>query len=89
MTAISEVYGIIKYEIYEEVTMKKEKCPYCGNDKFVEGKQEGYGAVGPANKTWTFKSQKLYHKICLNCGAVVKSYVEKPSKIMIKKEEQN
>lgn len=23
----------------------KEKCPYCGNDEFVLGKQEGYGAV--------------------------------------------
>ncbi len=61
----------------------EEKCPYCGGEKFVEGKQEGYASVGPANKTFTFKSQTLYHKICLNCGAVVKSYVKNPKKIVV------
>ena len=64
---------------------KEEKCPYCGSEEFVEGKQEGYAAVGPAHKTLSLKFQKLYHKICLNCGAVVKSYVENPKKIVVKK----
>ena len=67
---------------------KSEKCPYCGHDKFVEGKQEGYGAIVPASKSWTFKTQKLYHKICLNCGAVAKSYVKNPNRIVLKKERE-
>ena len=62
---------------------KEEKCPYCGGEEFVEGKQDGYAAVGPANKTLTFKSQRLYHKICLKCGTVVKSYVKNPKKIVV------
>lgn len=62
-----------------------EKCPYCGKQEFVEGKQEGYGSIAPANKVLTFKSQILYHIICLNCGAVVKSYVKEPQKIVTKK----
>lgn len=61
-----------------------EKCPFCGSSEFVEGKQEGYASVGPSNKTLTFKSQVLYHVICLNCGAVVKSYVKNPKKIVTK-----
>ncbi len=61
-----------------------EKCPYCGNQEFVEGKQVGYAAISPADKTLTFKSQVLYHIICLNCGAVVKSYVKNPKKIVTK-----
>lgn len=63
----------------------QEKCPYCGKQEFVEGKQEGYGSVAPANKVLSFKSQVLYHVICLNCGAVVKSYVKEPKKIVVKK----
>lgn len=61
-----------------------EKCPFCGNNEFVEGKQEGYASVGPANKVLSFKSQTLYHIICLNCGAVVKSYVKNPQKLVTK-----
>ncbi len=61
-----------------------EKCPYCGKLEFVEGKQEGYGSIAPANKIFSFKSQTLYHIICLNCGAVVKSYVKEPKQIVTK-----
>ncbi len=61
-----------------------EKCPYCGKREFVEGVQDGYSAIAPANKILSFKSQNLYHVICLNCGAVVKSYVKEPKKIVTK-----
>lgn len=69
----------------KEEEKKIEKCPYCGNQEFVEGRQDGYATVSPANKTLTFKSQLLYHVICLNCGAVVKSYVKEPKKLVVKK----
>ena len=62
-----------------------EKCPYCGEKEFVEGIQSGYASVVPANKVLTFKSQVLYHIICLNCGAIVKSYIKEPKKIVTKK----
>lgn len=62
----------------------QEKCPYCGKEEFVEGKQEGYASIAPANKVLTFKSQTLYHLICLNCGAIVKSYVKEPKKLVTK-----
>lgn len=60
---------------------KNLKCPYCGETEFVEGKQDGYGTVTPANKVLTLKSQDLYHVICLNCGTVVRSYVKEPLKL--------
>lgn len=61
---------------------KEEKCPYCGSQEFVEGIQAGYASISP-NKVLTFKSATLYHLICLNCGAVVKSYVENPKKLLV------
>ncbi len=62
----------------------EEKCPYCGKQEFVEGKQEGYAIIVPVNKIFTLKSQILYHLICLNCGAIVKSYVKDPKKLVTK-----
>ena len=64
--------------------MKEEKCPYCGSKEFIEAKQEGYAEVRPTNKTLTFKSQILYHIICLNCGTVIKSYVKNPKRLVTK-----
>lgn len=61
-----------------------EKCPYCGSKEFVEGKQDGYSVLTPADKFMTLKSQVIYHVICLNCGAVVKSYVKQPKKLQTK-----
>lgn len=67
---------------------KEEKCPYCGSLEFVEAKQDGYSCVAPI-KTFTFKSQALYHTICLNCGSVVKSYVKKPRKLLTRETEKS
>ena len=60
------------------------KCPYCGGEEFVEGKQDGYADVVPANKTFTLRSEKLYHVICLKCGTVVRSYVKNPKDLVTK-----
>lgn len=64
--------------------MNIEKCPYCGNTEFVKGKQDAYAKIYPINKIFTLKSQALYHIICLNCGAVVKSYVNTPETLKTK-----
>ena len=42
------------------------KCPYCGKEEFVTGKQ---------------KSKAVYHEICVNCGTIVRSYVKNPENL--------
>lgn len=69
--------------------ISRERCPYCGGYEYVEGKQDGYSAISPADKVLTFKSQSLYHQICLNCGAIVKSYVKNPRKLVTKKKKRD
>lgn len=66
------------------MNLKEEKCNYCGGIEFVIGRHNGYGNVFP-NKLISIKDQKLYHVICLNCGTVVRSFVKKPEKLVIKK----
>lgn len=61
---------------------QKCKCPCCGGEEMVEGMQNGYGEVGPADRKITFRSQVLYHTICLKCGTVVRSYVKDPKKLL-------
>lgn len=58
--------------------IKIERWPYCGYTEFGEGIQIGHGAVQVSNRI--FKSSGLYHIVCLNCGSVVRSYVDKPAK---------
>ena len=64
---------------------KIQKCPYCEGKEFVEAVQSGYSALAPVDKILTFKSQALYHIICFNCGAVIKSYVKNPKKLVVNK----
>ncbi len=61
---------------------KKEKCPHCGSDHFVEGKQDGYATISP-NKMLTFSGQAVYYVICLECGTIVRAYVKNPKKLVI------
>lgn len=68
--------------------MKEKKCFHCGEEKFGYGKQSSYGSIYPA-RVFSFNSQKLMHKICLNCGTVVRSYVLKPEKFIDDRDEQN
>lgn len=56
-----------------------EKCPYFGGTEFGLGQQGGYAAiVAPA---WKFAQTPIMHRVCLNCGTVVRSYVLKPEKL--------
>lgn len=58
--------------------MENEICPHCGNTKdFIEGKQNNYSNI------WFgfFKGRAPIHVICLNCGTIVRSYVENIEKI--------
>lgn len=66
------------------MNLKEEICSYCGSNDFVIGRHNGYGNVYP-NKLISIRDQKLYHVICLKCGTVVRSYVKKPEKLVIRK----
>lgn len=52
-------------------------CPYCGCKKTAVGVQSGYASIR-RDKTFTLKSQALYHEICLDCGTVLRSFVKRP-----------
>lgn len=61
--------------------MKKlvSECPYCGGEEFVYGVQNGYAQITGEGFTL---STELYHKICRDCGSVVRSYVHDPEKLL-------
>lgn len=59
-----------------------EKCPQCGNKTFGEGRQMAQGNIQSTKgilKGTLSVGTPLYHTICLNCGSIVRSYVEKPA----------
>ncbi len=64
---------------------KQEKCPHCGEENNVLAAQQGYANVTPVGKIFTMKEQSLYHIVCLNCGTIIRSYVEQPQKLVVKK----
>ncbi len=61
----------------------KNKCQFCGSEKTVIGKQSGYASVRP-NKAFSLREQQIYHIICLNCGSIIRSYVENPKELLTK-----
>ncbi len=58
--------------------------PYCGKQEFIKGVQTHQASVCPTILSVNFQFQYLYHIICLNCGAAVKSYVKNLNKIATK-----
>lgn len=57
----------------------QEKCPRCGCENSVIGVQSPKGKV---YRETLLGGQTLYHVICLKCGTVIRSYVEKPEKLL-------
>ena len=67
--------------------MKKiTKCPFCEGTQFTITYQMGHGAVVSVSNP--LRSQLLYHKICLNCGSVVRSFVKEPKLLISRKKRQ-
>ncbi len=62
--------------------IKNETCPHCGATENVIGKQVGNAMVNPDKISW--KSEIIYHVICLNCGTVIRSYVKNPQRLILK-----
>lgn len=54
------------------------KCPYCGQEEFVTGKQ----GIAYAGITVSFLKEKaVYYEICVNCGTIARSYVKNPGNL--------
>lgn len=58
---------------------QKVQCPKCGCKQIVKGRQAGDAGVFPFGKFVPLSSAIIHH-ICTNCGYVIESYVENPSK---------
>ena len=54
------------------------KCPYCGKEEFVTGKQ---GAAYSGITVSLLKQRAVYHEIFVNCGTIVRSYVKNPENL--------
>jgi len=54
------------------------KCPYCGKEEFVTGKQ---GTAYAGVKISALKQRALYFEICINCGTIIRTYVKSPEKL--------
>ncbi|ABK61742.1 MULTISPECIES: hypothetical protein [Clostridium] len=52
------------------------KCPYCDGTEFGEGYQDHQAKL--LSKNNIFKSAQIFHIVCINCGSIVHSYVNKP-----------
>ncbi|SFK93534.1 hypothetical protein SAMN03159341_102248 [Paenibacillus sp. 1_12] len=55
------------------------QCPKCGGKEIGKGRQAGYAVVTPVKGFFKFGSP-IIHSICVNCGFIIESYVEDPSK---------
>lgn len=58
---------------------QKEQCPKCGCNEIGTGRQSGDARVFPVGKFFVLGSLITY-RICTDCGYVMESYVENPSK---------
>lgn len=56
-----------------------EQCSKCECKEIGEGRQSGHAGVLPIGKIFPLSSA-IIHRICTNCGYVIKSYVENPTK---------
>ena len=63
---------------------RQEKCSCCGCENNVIGVQSSYGRVCSDTRIM-LSGQTLYHVICLECGAVIRSYVKNPERLIVRK----
>ncbi|HQM01301.1 MAG TPA: hypothetical protein PLH98_12210 [Ruminococcus flavefaciens] len=66
-----------------KVKIKIVQCPYCNSTQFTTAFQSGYATVTGVERP--LSGMKPYHKICLSCGSVVRSYVLDPEKLLKRK----
>ncbi len=57
---------------------KEITCPKCSGKEIGVGNQSGYAVMYPDNKMSL--GSKIKYLICVECGFIIESYVEKPEK---------
>lgn len=60
--------------------MNDEKCPHCGSQENVAGIQ-GVEAYVSSTRKLSVKREQLHYIICLKCGTVIRSFVQKPERL--------
>lgn len=73
------VYLILRKNSEKQINIKLEgrACPCCGSTEFALGKQIGLASIYSLKAPLT-KGSHVIHVICLSCGHIDESYVEKP-----------
>ena len=61
---------------------KEDVCPYCGGTATATGKTSGYGRIISKKALTMLNAQDMFHVICLDCGTVIRSYVEYPKQLI-------
>lgn len=61
--------------------IQDQKCPFCGGERFLEARQDGYAAIRSG-----MRHAALRHVICRACGSVVRSFVEEPERLLPRRE---
>lgn len=56
-----------------------KECRICGGTEYVTATQAYYGAVSGES---ALSGEMLHHIVCLNCGSVLHSYVEFPTRLL-------
>lgn len=56
-------------------------CPYCHGQNFILAQQQSDGTLA-YHEIVTLDPGRLYHIICLNCGTVVRTFMEDPSVLL-------
>lgn len=64
--------------------MELWRCKHCGSLDYFTGTQRAY-----AELTVKLTRSPIKHEICLDCGTINRSYIEKPQKFRRFKEKSN
>ena len=56
-----------------------QECRICGGNEYVTATQGGYGALN-GESCWS--GEVIRHIVCLNCGSILHSYVEYPTRLL-------
>lgn len=62
-------------------------CPYCHGQNFVLARQRPDGKL-VYSEIVTLEPGSLYHILCLNCGTVVRTFMDDPSVLLTFDEEE-
>jgi len=93
--SFASMAGLCHNKLYEskernrkgsETMDHQDICPYCHGRNFVLARQRGDGRL-TYSEIVTLEPGTLYHILCLNCGTVVRTFMDDPSVLLTLEEE--